>query len=222
MARFFRYADRARPERRPRLAVPKGSTDKVQPAVRENFERSLEVLAKTADIIRDVAWPDFPWGPAVGAIVSAEGASAFRELLESGRVQELRCPADRTGGYSALLLPAVDYLHAMRLRRPMKHAVAALFEKYDAIVSPTRASVAYAADRKFDDAYPNVSAGTALIPAGNLCGLPALCVPNGFGENGLPTSMAFLGPAFSERRLVALGNAFQTATDWHLKRPHEA
>jgi aspartyl-tRNA(Asn)/glutamyl-tRNA(Gln) amidotransferase subunit A len=221
MARYFRYLDRMRPDRRLRLAVPKGSTEKVQPAVRENFDRSLELLAKVAVVTRDVEWPDFPWGPAVGAIVGAEGASAFRELLESGRVQELRCPADRTAGYSSLLLPAVDYLQAMRLRRPMKRAVGALFEKYDAIVSPTRASVAYPADRRFDDAYPNVSAGPALIPSGNLCGLPALCVPNGFGDSALPTSMAFLGPAFAERRLVALGNAFQAATDWHLRRPPE-
>ena len=40
-------------------------------------------------------------------------------------------------------------------------------------VSPTRASVAYPADRKFEDAYPGISGGPGLIPAGNLCGLPA-------------------------------------------------
>ena len=67
-----------------------------------------------------------------------------------------------------------------------------------------------------------MSGGPALIPAGNLCGLPALCMPNGFGQNGLPTSLALLGPAFSERHLVDIGSAFQGATDWHAKRPPEA
>ena len=102
---------------------------------------------------------------------------------------------------------------------PMKRAVAKLFETYDAFVSPTRATVAYPTNKNFEDAYPGVSGGPALIPAGNLCGLPALCLPNGFGENGLPTSMAFLGPAWSEDALVRLGNAFQSATDWHERRP---
>ena len=220
--RGFRYTAPARLARRPRLAVPAGCTEKVQPEVRESFERALGALGSFAEIARDVAWPDFPWGAAVGAIVSADGASAFRELIESGNVAKLRCPADRIGGYSAMLLPAVDYLQAMRLRRPMKRALAQLFERYDAFVSPTRSSVAYPADRAFDQAYPGVSGGPALIPAGNLCGLPALCMPNGFGQNGLPTSLALLGPAFSERHLVDIGSAFQGATDWHAKRPPEA
>jgi Asp-tRNA(Asn)/Glu-tRNA(Gln) amidotransferase A subunit family amidase len=96
------------------------------------------------------------------------------------------------------------------------------FERFDAIASPTRATVAYPADGNFADAYPGVSGGPPLIQAGNLCGLPALCVPNGFGENGLPTSMAFVGPAFSEETLVSLGNAYQSRTDWHTRRPPQA
>jgi aspartyl-tRNA(Asn)/glutamyl-tRNA(Gln) amidotransferase subunit A len=153
--------------------------------------------------------------------VNGEGAAAFRELLENGRAKELRCPADRTGGYSALMYPAVDYLHAMRLRRPMKRSVAKLFAHFDAIVSPARATVSYPADRPFDGIYPGVSGGPGLIPAGNLCGLPALSLPNGFGENRLPTGMALMGPAFSEATLVRIGNAYQDATDWHSRRPPE-
>jgi aspartyl-tRNA(Asn)/glutamyl-tRNA(Gln) amidotransferase subunit A len=224
LARGFRHA-RPAPlpgARRPRLAVPKGVTEKVQPAVRENFEAALRALGDDVEVARDVEWPDFPWGPAVGTIVGAEGAAAFRDLLESGRVQQLTCPADRSGGYSSLLLPAVDYLQAMRLRRPMKQAVARLFERFDAVVAPTRASVAYPADRNFEDAYPGVSGGPALIAAGNLCGLPALALPDGFGENGLPTSFQLMGPAFSEESLVRIGHAYQQRTDWHRRRPPAA
>src|SRR5258705_2911785 len=102
----FAYASApARPANKFRLAVPKGVTEKVQPAVRENFEKALEVLAPVVTITRDVEWPDFPWGPAVGTIVNAEGATAFHELLASGRVSELRSPARPTGGYSPLLPP---------------------------------------------------------------------------------------------------------------------
>ncbi len=222
VARGFTWRRVEPPAGRVRVAVPAGVTEKVQPEVRERFEASLEALKGTIEVTRDVAWPDLPWGPAVSAIVGAEGASAFLDLIESGRVKELTCPRDRHGGYAGTLIPAVDYLHAMRLRRPMKRAVAALFERFDVIASPTRSTVAYPTDRNFEDAYPGVSGGPALIPAGNLCGLPALALPNGLGENGLPTSITFMGPAFSEDALTRLGCAYQARTDWHLKRPPAA
>ncbi len=222
-SRGFTYARRSAAPTRPiRIAVPKGVVEKVQPEVRTNFEASLGALKGAIEVTRDVEWPDLPWGPAVSAIVGAEGASAFLDLIESGRVKELRCPKDRHGGYAGTLIPAVDYLQAMRLRRPMKRAVAALFERFDLVASPTRSTVAYPADKNFEDVYPGISGGPALIPAGNLCGLPALAMPNGFGENGLPTSITFMGPAFSERAMIQIGVAYQSRTDWHLKRPPAA
>jgi aspartyl-tRNA(Asn)/glutamyl-tRNA(Gln) amidotransferase subunit A len=219
VARGFPYERRAGITKPLRVAVPKGVVERVQPAVRENFEKSLAALGGAIAVTRDVEWPEFPWGPSVSAIVACEGAAAFIGLIEAGRVKELKCPRDRHGGYGATVIPAVDYIQAMRLRRPMKRAVAKLFESFDAIAAPTRATVAYPIDRNFEDAYPGVGGGPPLIPAGNLCGLPAVACPNGMGENGLPTSISFMGPAFSERHLVALGNALQSRTDWHLKQP---
>jgi len=218
-ARIFVWTGGSRPARKLRVAVPKGCTEKVQPGVRENFDAALAKLGELITVTRDVEFPDLPWGPAVGTIVGAEGASAFLDLLDSGDVTKLRCPADRTGGYSSLLLPAVDYLHAMRLRKPMRAAMKKLFESYDVIATPTRATVSYPIDKEFAQAYPGVSGGPAVIPAGNLAGLPALALPNGFGEKGLPTSIAFMGPAFGEARLCELGAAYQARTDWHTKRP---
>jgi len=222
VARRFHWRRPAKRARAVRILVPKGCVEKVQPEVRENFETSLRALAAFASIERDVDWPDFPWGPAVGTIVDAEGAAAFLPLIESGGLAELRCPADRVGGYSAMLTPAVDYVQAMRLRAPMKRAVNALFARFDIVASPTRASVSYPLDMKFRDAYPDVSGGPALIPAGNLCGLPAVCLPNGLGQNGLPTSLALMGPAFSEARLLELAYRLQQATPWHREVPPHA
>jgi aspartyl-tRNA(Asn)/glutamyl-tRNA(Gln) amidotransferase subunit A len=202
-----------------RLAVPRGAADKAQPEVRRNFEASLEVLRGFADVTLDVEWPDFPWGSAVSTIVSAEGASAFLELIESGRAAQLRCVKDRTGGLPGTLVPAVDYLQAMRVRGPMRRAVARLFEDFEAVVAPTRQTVSYPVGQDFDKAWPGVGGGPALIPAGNLCGLPAVCVPNGFGEQGLPTSLMLMGPVLAEGTLLAAAGAFQLATSWHTRRP---
>jgi aspartyl-tRNA(Asn)/glutamyl-tRNA(Gln) amidotransferase subunit A len=203
---------------RPRIAVLKDSYEKAQAAVRENFLRSLEVLKGFATVEMDVKMPDFPYGPVVGTIVDAEGASAFRDLIESGRVKELASPMGRVGGYSASLVTAVDYLHAMRLRAPMRRAWAQLFAKYSMLVAPSRSTVAYPVNKTFDQAYPDVSAASP-IAASNLVGVPAVSIPNGFGENGLPTGIQFVGPAWSERALIETADKYQQATDWHKRRP---
>jgi Asp-tRNA(Asn)/Glu-tRNA(Gln) amidotransferase A subunit family amidase len=161
-----------------------------------------------------------PFGPVVGTIVNAEGASAFRELLENGRCRELRAARDRWGGYAGTMVLAVDYLQAMRLRAPMKRALDELYSRYDALVAPSRSTVAYPINVDFDRAYPGGGGGgPAVIPAGNIVGQPAISVPNGFGQHNLPTGIQFTGRAGSEARLLAIAHAYQQATDWHKKRP---
>jgi aspartyl-tRNA(Asn)/glutamyl-tRNA(Gln) amidotransferase subunit A len=217
--RPFRAAPAGAKPKRWTVGVIKGSFEKTQPEVRKNFEESLRVLGSFCDVVPDVEFPDFPYGAAVGTIVSAEGASAFRDLVESGRAKELKVPNDRWGGYAASMTLAVDYIQAMRLRAPMKKSLDALYAKVDALVSPARATVSYPIGPDFDKVYPGISGGPGVIAAGNLAGQPALVVPNGFGENGLPTAFQFTGRAFWDETLVALGTAVQARTEWHKKRP---
>jgi aspartyl-tRNA(Asn)/glutamyl-tRNA(Gln) amidotransferase subunit A len=205
-----------------RVAVVKDSYEKAQKEVRENFLASLEALKRADKRVRvemDVKLPDYPYGAAVGAIVDAEGAAAFRDLIESGRVRELASPEGRIGGYSASLVTAVDYLHAMRLRVPARRAWGELFQKYDLLVAPSRATVSYPVSKTFDQAWPGIGASSP-IGASNLVGVPAISVPNGFGQAGLPTGIQFIGAAWSELLLVETADKYQQATDWHKRRPN--
>jgi aspartyl-tRNA(Asn)/glutamyl-tRNA(Gln) amidotransferase subunit A len=224
--RLPRYTKDARPAnatrraKRLRIGVMKNSYEKAQDEVRKNFLASLEVLRRFADVQMDVELPQFPYGPSVGTIVDAEGASAFRELIESGRVAELASPEGRVGGYAASLVTAVDYLHAMRARAPMRRAWGEMFKKIDVLAAPSRATVSYPVDKTFDKAYPGVGASSP-IGAANLVGVPAVSVPNGLGQNGLPTGLQLVGPAWGEAELVELASAYQAETDFHKKRPPE-
>jgi aspartyl-tRNA(Asn)/glutamyl-tRNA(Gln) amidotransferase subunit A len=217
----FPYADapQAKGGEKFKIGVVKGSTNQIQPEVKKNFEEALKVLRQFAEVVDDVEFPDLPYGPVVGTIVQAEGASAFRDLIESGRSKELRAVRDRWGGYAASMVLAVDYLQAMRLRVPMKRALDELYAKYDALVAPSRATISIPIGVDFEKAYPGIGGGPALIPAGNAAGQPALSVLNGFGVHNLPTGIQFTGRAGSEARLIAVAHAYQQATDWHKKRP---
>jgi aspartyl-tRNA(Asn)/glutamyl-tRNA(Gln) amidotransferase subunit A len=202
-----------------RLGVMKDSYEKAQDAVRENFLASLEALRRQgARVEMDVKLPEFPYGPVVGTIVDAEGAAAFRDLIESGRVKELASPTGRVGGFSASLVTAVDYLHAMRLRAPMRRAWDEMFKRFDLLVAPARSTVAYPVAKTFDQAWPNVSASSP-IGASNLVGVPAISVPNGFGLEGLPTGIQFVAPAWREDLLFHVALQYQRQTDWHKRRP---
>lgn len=213
----FAYPEPARKEKF-RIGVIKDCTKGIMPAVKENFERSVKALADFCDIEDDVPLPDLPFGFAVGVIVRAEGASAFQDLIRNGRIRELK--SDMTwSGYAASMTTAVDYLQAMRTRTKMRQALEALYKKYDALIAPGRTATAESIRVDFDQSNRQYGGGPQIIQAGNIAGQPAICVPNGFGPNNLPTSIQFTGRAWSEGRLLAIAAAYQKATDWHTRRP---
>jgi aspartyl-tRNA(Asn)/glutamyl-tRNA(Gln) amidotransferase subunit A len=226
----LRGAEEGGPARRFRIGVVKDADLGADPEVKANFAKSLESLRTFATLDTDVPFPDFPWGPAVRTIVSAEGAAAFRDLIESGGTRSLRAKKDRVGGYAMMMTLAVDYIQALRVRVPMRAALDALLSQYDALVAPTRRDGGRPIGYDFDQPLPGTPSPSpspgpagpeapATIPAGNLVGVPALCVPNGFGPKGVPTSLQFIGRAFSEPTLLAIADRYQQATDWHRKRP---
>lgn len=53
----------------------------------------------------------------------------------------------------------------------------------------------------------------------NLTGHPCIVLPNGFSDNGTPTSITFIGRLFDEGRLIAFAKLYQDATDFHKKHP---
>jgi len=209
----------AAPRRRPRIAVALKATAKTMPAVKANFERSLGILAEFCDVTNGVALPDLPYDATVSTIIAAEGAAAFRAFIESGRARELRAKDDRIGGYVAYATRAVDYVDALRQRTRMIAALELAFGGYDAIVAPTLSTVAYPIGIPFDKAYVKYPGALDLISAGNLTGVPAIGLPNGFGEHGLPTGLTLLGRPFAEAKLTGIAKQYQARTDYHTRRP---
>ena len=53
----------------------------------------------------------------------------------------------------------------------------------------------------------------------NLSGVPAMSVPCGFTEAGLPMSIQIAAEPFAENTLFTAGHAYQARTDWHERRP---
>ena len=143
-----------------------------------------------------------PIGP-LASILTAEAATAFDGLLRDGRVDKMvRQTADAWPNVfrQGELVPAVEYLRAMRLRTIVMKEMAALMEDFDAYVVPS-----YGGDN---------------LLLTNLTGHPAVVVPNGFRTgDGTPTSITFQGKLDGDDTVLALARAYQNATDFHEKHP---
>jgi Asp-tRNA(Asn)/Glu-tRNA(Gln) amidotransferase A subunit family amidase len=215
--RPFRYDATAAPERRFRFAVVKSTPEGCSPGMRQSFDASLEILGRIGTI-DEVTLPDRPYEPILRLILQVEAASALEDLVEDGVIAELTAPEDRYLSYARDGILAKDYVKALRLRGLVAREVDRLLAGYDALVAPGRPAVATGLDEEFRP--PLGSTPRDLIgTVGNLAGLPAVIVPNGVGERGLPTSLQLVGRAYEENTVLAAARAFQAVTDWHHRHP---
>ena len=170
---------------------------------------------------------DMPYGPMVGTVYGAEGATIFAELIESDRFEQLVDARQKAGLRAALDIRARDYLQAMRLRVRLAGSFAEIFKTADVILSVGRTITATPIAQALDNPPTTASnppttkrpGNIGLIPAGNLAGVPAIFFPCGFGTDGLPVGLQLVGPPFSEPLLLALAAAYQRGTGHHTKRP---
>lgn len=203
--------------RRFRFGVVRQALAACDDAVRTNLESALEVL-RTLGTVEDVTLPDLPYEAAARIILYAEAADAFDDLVESGRIAELTAPEDRYTPYARDAILAKDYVRALRLRGLMAREAARLFATVDLLVAPTRPTVAPRLGQELRSALRG-TAGDAVGALGNLAGLPAISVPSGFDEAGLPTGMQLVGPALGDATVLAAACGYQALTDWHRRHP---
>lgn len=202
------------PTQRFKLAVLKGGVEKAQPAVKANFERALEHIRTFADII-EIDLPPGPYADVLLTILAAESVSSFEELVDSGKVLEVTAPEDRIGGYADKTVTAAEFMRAQRLRGPLCRKFDEYLKPFDAVLTVPTAQTAYPIDKDFGSPFSNKSLGGP----GNLCGTPALVIPTGLDETGLPTALQIDTRAYGEALLVAIAARFQARTAWHLQRP---
>ncbi len=113
------------------------------------------------------------------------------------------------------------YLKAQKLRRLVADDFAAAFAQVDVIAGPVAPTVAWDLGAHADDPVRDNLADIYTLPA-SLAGLPGMSVPAGFGDRGRPVGLQLIGNYFDEARLLGIGHRFQSATDWHARRPASA
>jgi len=161
---------------------------------------ALDVLKKLRATLVPIELPELPIN-ALTVILDAEASAAFDAFVREGKEDLLRVQKDYSWPNAfrkSRFIPAVEYIRANRIRYKLMQEMAELMKTVDLYIAPS-----------FDN--------NLLLT--NLTGHPSVVVPNGFGKDGLPTSISFTGQLFDEGRLLAAAKQYQDATGWRLKHP---
>ena len=138
----------------------------------------------------------------IAIILTAEAGAAFDELTRSNNddllVRQIK-DAWPNIFRASRFIPAVEYINANRIRFLLIQQMQKLMNKIDVYVAPSWE-------------------GDNLLLT-NLTGNPCVVLPNGFSNDGTPTSITFIGRLFDEGRLIAFAKKYQDATDFNKIHP---
>ena len=197
--------------------------DLVTDEVRTLMERSLDVFRAAGAKVVEVAVPDIERINHLSNIILSCEASAIHEPWIANRPDDYQAQV-RNRYEPGLHVPAVKYIQALAARAGLlREFMDTALSNVDALHTPgipfpipTREETNVGGGERMAAMVAGLSWCTR---AANYLGGPALIVPCGFTESGLPNAFQLMGRPFSEATLFRLGHAYQSATDWHTRAP---
>ena len=152
------------------------------------------------------------------ATMAAEALAYHREDMR-GRWSDYFAGTRSVVVFGALL-SAADYVQAQRVRRSAQRVLQQdTFSQVDVVVGPTAAVGVSNYARFADPQWLDNFVGDNFTPYCDATGHAVLAAPMGFTAAGLPLSLQVAARPFEEATALRVGDAFQTATDWHLRVP---
>ncbi|NQW00390.1 MAG: amidase [Rhodospirillales bacterium] len=199
--------------------------DDMDPAIEAIVRASLDVLESLGGILVPVKLPSSiaVTNALCGLMTTTEGVALHKDWLKNRWDDYGKQTRNRFS--AGLLMPASGYLEALNGRaRILADFAAAVFETADVLHTPVIPIPIPTTAQSSDASSANFFALTNLIgrctrPV-NYLGLPGLNVPCGFTGPNLPVSFQLVGRPFDEKTLYRVGQAYETATDWHAQSPN--
>jgi aspartyl-tRNA(Asn)/glutamyl-tRNA(Gln) amidotransferase subunit A len=210
-----------------RIGVPKNFYfEGVKPEVETAIRTAIQMLAQMGATLVDIDVPHAKYAGSVQLTVAICEAATFHEQHLRQKANLLD-PVAREYWETAKFIPATDYIKAMRVRTILMREMAEVFTKCDVLAVPGSSDVpnkiespetAKSIIKPGSKAGPYRLGSTAL---GNVTGLPAIVIPCGFssGQPSFPITIQFYGRPFDEPTLFRVSHAYESATDWHKRRP---
>lgn len=207
-----------------RIGVPRNYFfDHIDPEVERDVRDAIARLKAEGAEIVDVEIPMADRIMSVEFGLCMPEASAYHQAMLRQR-RDLYEEDVRTFLETGEMIPATDYIAALRLRTQMQAAWKRMFDGLDAVIGPAVPSPATRRDQlavKWPDGTeePVAPLFIRLSAPANVIGLPSIAVPCGFTASGLPTSFQAIGRPFHEARIMRIARAYERTADWSSRAP---
>jgi aspartyl-tRNA(Asn)/glutamyl-tRNA(Gln) amidotransferase subunit A len=155
-----------------------------------------------------------------GNVIAAEAYAIHRERI-----------ADHADEIDPIVLPrillgrdmvAADYIDVVRAWTRLREEALTQWDTLDALLVPTTAAAALPLSRVDGDLETYMTHNVKYLrntAVGNILDWCGLSVPCGFTDQGLPIGLMIYGRPFAEATVLRIGQAYQEATEWHLRTP---
>jgi Asp-tRNA(Asn)/Glu-tRNA(Gln) amidotransferase A subunit family amidase len=189
--------------------------------IRGALRTGMAALTETGiRVVPSALAPDHDYWATMDGLMDYEARGTMTALGVPAVLDQLTTEDQRTGMARILALGPERYEAASRARKRLERDLRRQFTTVDVIASYTLLCDASSFPVEQRAMLVSASGGnTALLAAGNIAGLPAVFLPVGLSDRGLPVGIQLVGPRRSDALLIALGERFQASTDWHRLRP---
>ena len=199
-------------ETTPRIGVLREFfADRADAETRQRTEATAQKLAQAGASVQDAVLPP-SFGAALAAqriIMKVEMAAFHADMFMTKR--DLYRPKIRESIESGLVIPGVDYLRAQRLRRLFQHEVSRLFQDVDVLLTPATPAPA---PRDL-----NTTGDASFQAPWTYAGTPAIALPSGLSEGGMPMGIQLIAAHAQEDRLLRAARWCEVALDVSLSPP---
>ena len=206
-----------------RIGVPKEYFEvPLDPQVSQAVRDALGLLESMGAVVTEISFPMFLQSqPISTAILMAEASAYHRDLL--AKDADKIYPPVRLRLEAGLLISAADYLRAQQGRALFDKQVQQLLAEVDLLAGPTEPVTApkllEIRVQVGEHSVGTVPALTQYTRPFNITGSPAITIPCGFSDAGLPIALQLAGRPFDELTVLRAAHAYEQATEWHRRRP---
>ncbi len=225
-----------------RVGVPvEFFTEGINPEVEESVRSAIKELKRLGAEIKEIQLPRTDAAVAVYYVIATAEASSnlarfdgvkfgFRaketkdllELYMKTRQEGFGPEVKRRIMLGTYVLSAgyydAYYGKAQAVRTLICQDFEAAFKEVDLIVTPTAPTPAFKLGEKSEDPLQMYLSDIFTISV-NLAGLPAISIPCGFSNAGLPIGLQLIGRAFEEETVLRAAHAYEQSTQWHRQKP---
>jgi len=226
-----------------KVGIPKEYiVDNMPKEIQTLWDKGIEWMKESGAIIKNISLPNTKYAlPTYYIVAPAEASSnlarydgvkyGFRapgkdliEMYENTRAEGFGNEVKRRIMIGTYVLSSgyydAYYLKAQQVRRLIKNDFDLAFKEVDTILTPTTPSSAFKIGDKTNDPISMYLNDVFTVPV-NLAGLPAISIPAGFDESGLPLGLQLIGKSFDEQTILNSAYALEEkisfepkVTDW--------